>query len=168
MVVTKKIMAGILLFATALPLLLFLFFICLQKYNRVQMEEKLEAIQLTTITMSANDFKWHKKGKEIIYCNHFFDVKIIVKLKGNELLITGLYDYQEQELHESIAKMHNKNSDKTTFNLIQKLLAFVVAEPVYNRLDYFSLQAISSPFYFYHPGLRYCYLPIIIPPPKVV
>jgi hypothetical protein len=165
---TKQIKASFFLFLTVLPLLFFLFLFSHQKFIRWQMKEKLEQEHLVSITLSESDFQWHEKDKEIIYNEHYFDVKSIIKLPDHKLLITGLYDYQEQKLHESIARMHDKKSDKTTHKLIQQLLAFIATEPVYNRIDCFSLQSILSSFDFYDPSLRYCYLPIIIPPPKVV
>ena len=132
------------------------------------MEEKLEHAGLVSITIFESDFQWHKKGKEIIYNGHYFDVKSITKLPDHKLLITGLYDYMEQKLHESISEMHDKKSDQNTQKLVQQLLAFVATVPANHRFEYFSTHSISSSFDFYDPSLKYCYFPIIIPPPKIV
>ena len=96
---------------TAFPLFVFLFFIAQRQYLRWQMEEKLEKEQLTTITINAHDFKWYKEGKEIVVNGHLFDVEEIKRLDNDQLLITGLYDYQEQELHKQMDDwMSNENS----------------------------------------------------------
>ena len=164
----KKITAAVLLFFTVFPLLFSLFFLGQQKFIRWQMEEKLEHDELVSITISESDFQWHKKDKEIIYKGHYFDVKSITELSGHKLLVTGLYDYQEQELNESIAKMLDTKSNSRTLKLIQQLFSLVVTEPVYNCFAPFPRQVIPSREEFYDPSLRYCYLPIIIRPPKVV
>jgi hypothetical protein len=169
MVVARKIAGSIVAFAAILPLAVFIFFIAQQKYMRWQMEEKLEKEQLTSVTISANDFKWYEEGKEIIINNHLFDVKGITRLAGDLLLITGLYDYQEQKLHTDLDNwMNNKGrsskQDQTAFfkwlsqlyddNVSSTSLSPGTSDKLDNQLSYTSsFQRIS--------------LNVLTPPPKL-
>lgn len=165
----RKPVAILLLSITILPLLLFLFFVAHQNYIRWQMEEKLEHEQLTSITLNESEFRWHKKDKEIIFNGHFFDVKTIKKIAGNKLLITGLYDYQEQQLHNTISKLLNKKSGTGKLQkLAQQMFAFVGAEPVHPFLHQRIFEVNTLHTSFYNERLSVCFVPIIIPPPKFV
>jgi hypothetical protein len=85
-----------------LPILIALVFMAHQQYLQFKMEEALEKEHLVSITISLRDFHWYKKDKEIKINDHLFDVKSIKQIKPGMLLVTGLYDYQEQQLQEDL------------------------------------------------------------------
>jgi hypothetical protein len=170
MVVSRKIAGSFVVFVTTLPLAVFIFFIAQQKFMRWQMEEKLEKEQLTSVTISAQDFKWFEEGKEIIINNHLFDVKSITRLKGDQLLITGLYDYQEQKLHKDLDNfMNNKGSSSkqdqyTFFKWLSQLYDDNVSSP-----SLYANTSDTSENQLFHTHLfKRLSLNVPTPPPRIM
>ena len=91
------------------------------------MEEKLEKSLLQTIQLKKEDFVWVKKGKEIRIGSHLFDVKSI-KEKNGVFNIKGLYDKDEDVLHEQLNKSQNNQDHQS-----QKLLLNFFFQLVFYR-----------------------------------
>ena len=170
MSVAQKITGFVVLFTTALPLVVFMFFMGQQKCIRWQMEEKLEEEQLTSVSISKQDLKWYKEGKEIIINGHLFDVKSISKLDNDQLLITGLFDYQEQKLHKELDKlMSNSESSSNTNQLtVLKWLSYLyddnISSQVFYTNDFKSLEVrLSNTAHYSRLALN-----VLTPPPRVM
>ncbi|HEX8331235.1 MAG TPA: hypothetical protein VF622_01365 [Segetibacter sp.] len=170
MVVARKIAGSFVVFATTLPLAVFIFFIAQQQFMRWQMEEKLETEQLTSVTISAHNFKWYKEGKEIIVNNHLFDVKSITRLAGDQLLIKGLYDYQEQKLHKDLDDwMNNKgSSSKQDQHVFFKWLSQLYDDNV-SSLVLYSSNCIALNHQLFHTSpFKGITLSVLTPPPRLM
>lgn len=154
------------MFSTIAPVIIFLFLIGHQICIRWEMEDKLEHEHLTIITLDAADFKWHKQGKEIVINGQLFDVKSIEKLNNHQLVITGLYDYQEQELLEDMDKMPGQNANADTTKLIHQMLALIATEPDNKPYISFLSSCDIQTLTFYDGNLINGYFSVIIPPPK--
>jgi hypothetical protein len=121
------------LLLSALQVLVAVSFVVQQQYIQWSMKEALEKEKLSTITIASEDLKWHKKGKEILHYHHLFDVKSIEEIKPGVLQITGLYDYEEQELHRQVGDNIEKNkTGAKAQQVLQQLLSIVAVEPPRN------------------------------------
>lgn len=107
----KKIIACFFALAAILPLVMALSFLWKQHSIREQMEERMEEEYLQTIVLQPEDFIWVKQGKEIKIGHRLFDVKTI-QYKNNQVVFTGLFDTDEDLLHDALAKYLQKQQNK--------------------------------------------------------
>lgn len=112
----KKIIILFLLALTIMPVLFSFYFTIHQGIIRHQMEERLENTFLQIIQIKKADLVWIKQGKEIKVGNHLFDVKSI-KEKDGVCEIKGLYDTDEDLLHEQLNKTQ-RNTEQQSQQLI--------------------------------------------------
>mgnify|MGYP006915403647 CR=1 FL=1 len=78
--------------------------VCLQikqLYIQHEMLEKMEKTALISIRVKSNNIQWIKPGKECVIAGEMFDVKQI-KQEGNALVLTGLFDEQEQQIRKQL------------------------------------------------------------------
>lgn len=68
--------------------------------------ENLEKKSLETITIHRDSLVWVKQGKEILYQRELFDIKQITKV-GDSIIILGLKDTKEMELHALRDRVHS-------------------------------------------------------------
>lgn len=128
-----------------------------------EMLEELEKHSLINIRVKANDIQWLKAKKECIVGNDMFDVKRI-KVDGDELVLTGLYDVKEKELKRMISQQSEQQSEqsKQTARLFS-VLALPVE--VANVFFYTPGTGISTGLFrqsFYHAP----FLGFLTPPPR--
>lgn len=107
----KKIIACFFALAAILPLVMALSFLWQQHSIREQMEERMEEEYLQTIVLQPEDFIWVKQSKEIRIDKHLFDVKKI-HYKNGKAIVTGLYDTDEDKLHNALEKHLQKQQSK--------------------------------------------------------
>jgi hypothetical protein len=134
------------------------------------MEEKLEEEQLTSVTISANDFTWYEEGKEIIINDHLFDVKNITKMPSDSLLVSGLYDYQEQKLHNDLDNwMKNEgNSSNQNSQTIVKWLSCLYDDKISSQVEYSAdYKALERQIYSTLTFERIA-LKVLTPPPRIL
>ena len=129
------------------------------------MEEKLEKSLLQTIQLKKEDFVWVKKGKEIRIGSHLFDVKSI-KEKNGVFNIKGLYDKDEDVLHEQLNKSQN-NPDQQSQKLLMNFFFQLVYTAAENSFDEYP--SIINPTEY--PAYLSIYLPspeteLLFPPPQ--
>lgn len=126
----RKIFAVGLVLLIAMPLVFTIGILVKQKIIQFHRQERLEAEQLQTITVAAENIQWVKKGKEILVDGKLFDIKHFEK-KNGKLILTGFFDKEEDDLYDQlnkIAKDKNKPSPFTT--VISFLLTPYYNEPV--------------------------------------
>ncbi len=99
-----------------LPLAIILFLQGWQLYLKHSAKERLEEQLLETIILRKDQFRWEKKGKEISIDGKMFDVKSFI-LKGDKIIVTGIYDDQETAINSMLAQQFDKN------HLLIRLLA---------------------------------------------
>jgi hypothetical protein len=138
MVNPKKIIALSMLLLVFAPVLVFTGFVVSQIIIQHQMEERLETSLLQTITVDQEDFQWVKKNKEINIGGRLFDVKSF-KIYGNKLVVTGLYDDDENQLKESITRVIHRKSGES-FPVSQLIVKFIFNSEWYKT----PLMTISS------------------------
>jgi hypothetical protein len=167
MELTKKISCFILFIAVSAPLFLSAVFLAGRLVIRHEMREKMEMEHVITIDVPANEFRWHKKNREIIINGKMFDVKSIVK-DNNIYHISGLFDENESILDEELKKMNdNEEGRQKKANIILQVCLGIIAD------DKSGLQFQCSPppaiivfvsgaYHDYHSN--HC-LNIISPPP---
>lgn len=164
---SRIITASFFLLLSLLPVLMAIAFIARQQYVQWSMKEALEKQSLSTITISAKSFKWYKKGKEIIHNRHLFDVKSIEEVAPGVLLIKGLYDYQEDQLHKQVAKNYEHGkTDAKSQQFLQKLLTIVAIEPITHSFvatNYFNKSAFNSRYNYILPTFK---PDLVTPPPQ--
>ncbi len=165
---TKKISFFILFIAATAPLFLSAVFLTGRIAIQHDMKEKMEKEIVITIEIPENDFRWHKKNREIIFQGKMFDVKSLVKV-DNIYHVSGLFDEQESILNEELKKMNEeKDGRQKSTNLILQVCLGIIAED--RSCFQFQLSPpkntnvlISGVYHDYHPS--HC-LYIISPPPK--
>jgi len=104
----KKIAVISAMFFVAMPLIVACLFFAYRQMAHHAAKERLEQQQLTCIRLPAAQLHWYKQDKEIIYNGHLFDVKSIVVDEDGMTTITGLYDFQEQQLDTKIEELFGK------------------------------------------------------------
>lgn len=75
------------------------------------MKERMEEEYLQTIVLHPKEFIWVKTGKEIKIGHRLFDVKKI-EYQNNMAVVTGLYDTDEDALHDALKKFVQKQQNK--------------------------------------------------------
>ncbi|MGG9961594.1 hypothetical protein [Ferruginibacter sp. SUN106] len=126
----KKILAFVMLLAVAAPLFFFTGFWIKQKLIEHEMEERLETACLQTVTVKITGIQWLKENKEAVIDDKLFDVRYYTT-KGNTIILTGLYDKDEDHLHEQLKNfMQQKNGASSPMsNVVVKFLF----PPLYNN-----------------------------------
>lgn len=164
----KKISFFILFIAAGAPLFLSAVFLTGRIVIQHNMREKMEKENVITIDIPENDFRWHKKNREIIVNGKMFDVKSLVKV-DNIYYVSGLFDEQESILNEDLKKMNEERDGRQkSTNLILQVCLGLIAED--RSCLQFQLSPpqntnvlISGIYHDYHPP--HC-LYIISPPPE--
>jgi hypothetical protein len=112
--VTKKLAVSTLLLSGTVPLLFIIYFFAQQQVLRHRMHEKLEQINLQSVTLNSNDVVWLEAGKECLINGALFDVKSMEEINGTTVL-KGLFDEDETILKEKFnnswgGNMNNQHS----------------------------------------------------------
>lgn len=165
----KKATAIVLLCIAGIPSLFSISFLVQRQVVRHLMKERLETQNLVTITLPKAGIKWHKANKEIVLNNTLFDVKTIIDTKDGYYIITGLYDYQEQQLHQTLEESISQNrplqNTKKVVIACHNLLAILQSESRLGLVNYFQFSRLYNAY-----RLRYTWVvtPVVIPPPRLV
>ncbi len=120
----KNIFAFPLLTMVLMPMLVCVYFLVKQQCIKAEMEEKLEACSLLTITLLKKNIHWMEQGKELIVQGELFDVKEVTQ-KNDSLVISGLFDSAEKEIKQKLflALGNQSNTDKPLHLLITQFLS---------------------------------------------
>lgn len=118
----KKITACFFVLAALLPLAMAISFLWQQHNLQERMEKRMKQEYLQTLVLHPQEFVWVKAGKEIKIGHRLFDVKTIA-YKNNLVVVTGLFDTDEEHLHAALAKYLQKQQNKTGGS--QLAMAFV-------------------------------------------
>ena len=119
-----------LLLAVLAPLLFFTGFLVKQKIIQNVMEEKLETASLQTITANNAGVQWLTKNKEAVVDGKLFDVQSYT-ISGSKIILTGLYDTDEDNLHEELNNfLQRKNDPNAPLN--STVIKFLFP-PLYNN-----------------------------------
>lgn len=154
----KNIIAAVLFVCILVPVVTPVCLQIKQLYLQHEMLEKMEKTALTSIRVKSDNIQWIKPGKECMIAGEMFDVKQI-KQEGNVLVLTGLFDEQEQQIRKQLQaqtkQQQNNNKQQMKWSKMLQLLAVIHAgvavdmSPVlYNNqetTDYFTL-CYNSPF----------------------
>lgn len=164
----KKITGIFLLLLVAVPLFFSIGFIIKQKNIQAEMKQQLKMALLQTVIVPARDVKWIKKDKEILVYGHMFDVKTSVK-SGENIVFTGLYDKDEQKLHEHLKGfMHSKNKQSVPLN--QLLVKFFSTAVTITAIDYNTAtdwKPIVAKYYYHTEKIPFAYGISIYQPPRI-
>ncbi len=129
-------------------MLVCVYFLVKQQCIKAEMEEKLEACSLTTITLLKKNIQWVEQGKELIVQGELFDVKEVTQ-KNDSLVISGLFDSAEKEIKQklSLALGNQSNTDTPLHLLITQFLspALLLSQNNSNLL----------PIFFLSPKIKY-------------
>lgn len=119
----KKPITVLLLLCLAAPVFFFAGFILKQHIIRSSMKQQLKQQLLQTVTVAKNSLVWFDDGKEVSINGNMFDV-VSVKTDGNNITLTGLYDTDEDKLHESLHRaMQQKNGQQPINTLLLKMVS---------------------------------------------
>lgn len=123
----RKILSLIGSLLVMLPFLYAVSSVIVLQVNKWEMKEQLEQQSLQTITLtSADTYYWEEEGKEIRINGDMFDVSSYT-MQGNNLVVTGLFDRDEDKLNDQVAEFfikqnQNKNGNHSNFHqLISQL-----------------------------------------------
>jgi len=162
----KKILAASMLVCLAAPIFFLVAFFIKQQHIQHEMKEKLEYTSLQTIAIKMSEFKWVKKGKEIIINGQLFDVKAIV-INKNEIIVTGLFDDDENKLEEVfLSVMHQKKNEPAPINKL--ILKFILTPAFIKNAIAFTACLAGNPaslFGYYDEALTSQSAAINTPPP---
>lgn len=163
----KKISALGFVLLLAIPLVFSVIVVIQQKVLQINSHAKFGTAAIETITVSKNNIKWVKKGKEIVINGNYFDVKSFT-ISGNNVLLTGYYDHKEDKLVSRIKKLFDKkNKSESTADLIViKYLFFPTYTPEADITIAINWVANSTNFSSYAEKLCSVSSPIFTPPPQ--
>jgi surface polysaccharide O-acyltransferase-like enzyme len=163
----RKMTGIFLLLLVAVPLFFSIGFIIKQRNIQVEMKQELKTALLQTIIVPARDVKWIKKDKEILVNGQMFDVKTSVK-SGENIVFTGLYDKDEQKLHENLKGfMHSKNKQSAPLN--ELLAKFFSTTVTITAIDYNTAadwKHIAAKYYYPSEKIPFAYGISIYQPPR--
>jgi len=160
----KKITGFFLLLLVAFPLMGFVLFHYQQKNIRAEMKKAFKSKELSTIRV--RQLKWYKKDKEIVVNGTLFDVSTVDKQADGTYIVKGLYDHQEQQLHQLLDKTTQKNQKSPLLLLYASCFVSNQTGFGLSVLNYTIPQKNIHGIYFetlipqFQPG-------ILVPPPKV-
>ena len=118
--------------------------------------------------MPVRDVKWIKKDKEILVYGEMFDVKTSVK-SGENIVFTGLYDKDEQKLHENLKDfMHRKNKQSAPLNeLLAKFFSTAVTITANDYDTAAEWKQIEAQYYHPSEKIPFAYGISIYQPPRI-
>ena len=111
-----KLTTCFLLCLAALPLLFTIYIQTSQSILHEQMREELEENKLVTIRVSTSALSWTESGKEVIIDGKMFDVERFA-VEGNAVVLTGLFDTDEDAIITMLDGLEKNNSDGTSSTL---------------------------------------------------
>ena len=164
----KKITSLLALLLVSIPFIFSVFSVVKLVIIKGQMSENLESEQLQTLTISKNDAKWVVPGKEILIDGNLFDIKSCRYIQ-NKLVITGLYDKEEDNLQDHIEKLfHQKENGNSTGNaaLLNLFFQTLFIEKNTSFKTYITIRLLKNSNYAFTETLVSATSDILIPPPK--
>jgi hypothetical protein len=89
-----------------------------------RMREKLESEELQTVIVPVKEFRWYEENREIVVDGMMFDVKS-VEQKGDNYVVTGLFDEFETELNVTLGKLQHRDENEDAslvYTILSQLL----------------------------------------------
>jgi hypothetical protein len=165
--VRKQPAAFVMLLLVALPLFLAAGIYLKQQLIQYQRIQRFKTTLLETITIKAEMVDWVEAGEEIQIDGNLFDVESFKKV-GGDMVLTGFYDYKEQELVKHINEIEQQKN-KSGSPLNQLAVKFLLL-PNYKEITTFSIQnnwqIITTRFPVYAESISNMVYPAVVPPPK--
>jgi hypothetical protein len=122
---------------------------------------------LQTLILDSATIRWTKKNRELIVNNAYFDVTHI-QYRDGVATITGIYDHEETEMHETYAAEQHKQQGKkhTTRQIAQWLLTgwLPASPPSLKPPAFLQFKCYNGLYLFFLPNIT---LPINLPPPRL-
>ena len=110
----RRIPAILFLGVIFIPAIISLYLYASQLIIQYKMREEMEHASLVTVIMPASQLCWIRPGKEASINGNLFDVENY-ELKGDSIVLTGLFDKDEDLLMKHISYMHqNYNKSNIT------------------------------------------------------
>jgi len=131
----------------------------------MEMEERLERSNLQTISVPVKDFHWYEENREIVVDGMMFDVKSIER-KGDEYIITGLFDKEETDLHIAMGRLQEQEQEGSDTSIIAKMMYDQFYQTNSYSFQNTSIQLSSRPL-LTDESLYYTILSLHTPPPRV-
>ena len=163
-----KTIAGIsIILIVLLPCLYCLYFQVKHHLIREEMREKLERDNLQTVIVPVNEFRWYEEDREIIVDGTMFDVKTVTR-RGNNYIITGLFDEAETELHIAMGRLQQKEGEGPDPETISLVLSETFMPPSWsNVFEWTDDNDLSSQKAVTDEQLYNTALSILTPPPRI-
>jgi hypothetical protein len=135
----------------------------LQNY---QAAERLEKACLQTVALPKKDVHWVTKGKELRIGQRFFDVKTY-KERGNELIVTGVFDDDETAIEKKIDDVWQKEAPQQMDSLA-KYFGFLNSICFAQTLWHLHLPLVVQKRYYDNSVvyLKPVFLSVSSPPPQ--
>jgi hypothetical protein len=136
---------------TAIPIILLVLLPCIYcLYFQVndyriwkQMEEKLESAQLQTVIIPVAEFRWYEENREIVVHGTMFDVKSIER-KGDNYIVTGLFDEAETELHIAMGWLQGREEKGEDASMVPVIISQTLIPPVIQPNIHLPMESIAG------------------------
>jgi hypothetical protein len=164
---SSKITALFFLIAVFAPLIYICSFQVKQLIIQSEALEKLKTESLQEITISKDDVRWIKNGKELILDNRLFDVERFQQV-NDSLILFGLFDEEETRLSEQLNHALQKGSadfNKKIDHLIQLLQDLFYQQKHSINFAFISKKIIH--FKLIPKNIIEPFAMVIFPPPRV-
>ncbi|MBY0476874.1 MAG: hypothetical protein K2Q24_04455 [Chitinophagaceae bacterium] len=161
----KHIATVFLLACISIPLLMPAVWQLKQTYVQWEMLEKMEKEELVQIKIKTADVNWVKYKKECIINGDMFDVKQL-KVTGDELLLTGLFDEKEKEIKKQLEDFTKNQQQADAMQQFVKLFSVLFYNTSYIKTPAPAYVIMNQPESFVPSIYTSPYLGYTTPPPK--
>lgn len=161
----KKIISSFMFCIALLPLIFTLHIQITAAVIHHQMKEKLERQNVVTIHIKSPQLEWIKKRKEASVNGNMFDVKSY-SIKGDDIMLTGLFDKDEDALFAQIDNTDQKNNTEAGNTMALKWFSCFWWNVTSVTIDILSSEVILSKAIQQNTFLQNPVLSCDTPPPK--
>ncbi len=159
----------LILFLVITPFICSIFFVAKLIIIKSEITEVLQSRKVLNITVPENEVHWIDAGNELLINGKLFDAISYQKIKNN-LILTGSYDREEDNLQDDVARFfQKKGNDNGASNIVYFNTFFRVLFMEKNNSFSVNIDSIlpKKHVFYYAENLVYSSSDIILPPPKV-
>jgi len=163
MIIKKIISTSLLAIIFLLPISFSLFSIVKRNVIYEEMEEMLESAPTKKICIHKNSAIWLRDKKEVVINGNLFDVKSI-ELKGDSLILSGIFDDKEKSLNELLIEENQK--EKQGSLPIKYLLLFPLIYSESEITNFLLTNSNNTIYFSYQEPISNSAIQIEAPPPR--
>ena len=121
----RKIVALLMILLISATTLVSMYLQVSKQVVKIMAAQKLEKNSLVKVRVAENKIDWVEKDQELRINTALFDVKSYTTLASGDIICTGIYDRDEDEIIASSAKIFDQKNGQKTKWLVAKISSLV-------------------------------------------